>query len=62
MKILYVLALSSERLINEIHSVTSYDPGFAVQKFGRLIVRGLLHNGIECRTLTNSSDYSKGNF
>ena len=52
MKILYVSALSSESLINEIYKATASDPGFAVQKFSRLIVRGLMRNGAECKTLT----------
>lgn len=52
MNYLYVSALSSERLINEIHEVIASDPGFAVQKFSRLIVRGLMRNGAECKTLT----------
>ena len=59
MKILYVSVLSSERLINEIHNVTTSDPGFAVQKFSRSIVSGLIRNGVECKTLTTPPITSK---
>ena len=53
MKILYLSALSSEALINDIYKQTIVDPGFALQKFSRLVVRGFLANGLECRTLTS---------
>lgn len=41
MNILYISGLSSERLINEIHQRTGANPGFAVQKFSRLVAEGL---------------------
>lgn len=44
MQITYISALSSERLINEIYQKSGKNPGFAVQKFGRLLVKGLLTN------------------
>lgn len=44
MKILYISSLSSEKLINEIYQKTECDPGFAVQKFNRLIVKGFIKN------------------
>lgn len=53
MYILYISALSSERLVNDIHKKTGHNPGFAVQKFSRLIVKGLLSNGHEAKALTN---------
>ena len=53
MRILYLSALSSEALINDIYKKTIVDPGFAVQKFNRLIVKGFLANGLHCRTLTS---------
>lgn len=45
-------ALCSRRLINKIHEETGVNPGFAVQKFSRLIVRGLLENNVEVSTLS----------
>lgn len=45
-QILYISSLSSKRLINEIHKKTGADPGFAVQKFNRNIVHGIIQNGI----------------
>ena len=53
MKILYVSALSSERLINELFNKRKINPGFALQKFARLIVKGMQANGAEVTTLTN---------
>lgn len=44
MKLLYISALSSKRLVSEIYSKTQTNPGFAVQKFSRLLVKGLLRN------------------
>ena len=62
MKILYISSLSSKNLIDDIYRSTAVNPGFAIQKFSRLIVRGLVNNSIECRTLTNppiTSKYTK---
>lgn len=52
-KIIYVSALSSERLISDIHEKTGENPGYAVQKFSRLIVKGLQANGIETKAFTS---------
>lgn len=46
MKILYISALSSEKLINQIFEKTGTNPGFAVQKFSRLLAKGLVANNI----------------
>ena len=53
MEILYISALSSERQVNDIHRKTGENPGFAVQKFSRLLVRGLLKNGSFCNALSS---------
>lgn len=52
-QILYISSLSSERLINVICQRTGADPGFAVQKFNRLTVKGLLANEQRVVALTN---------
>lgn len=52
MELLYISALSSERLINEIYEKTNANPGFAVQKFSRSLVRGLIQNGVKCTALS----------
>lgn len=52
MEILYLSALSSERLINDIHNNTKENPGFAVQKFSRLLVKGILKNDTNCISLS----------
>lgn len=52
MKALYISALSSKALIDKIHNKTKENPGFAVQKFSRLIVSGLISNGADVTALT----------
>ena len=42
MRVIYISALSSVGMIDMIKSCINRDPGYAVQKFNRLIVRGLL--------------------
>lgn len=53
MDILYISNLSSERLISLLHERTGQNPGYAVQKFGRNIVNGLILNGADVTALTN---------
>lgn len=53
MKLLYISALSSNRLINDIYKTSGKNPGFAVQKFSRLLVKGLLANGADVMALSN---------
>lgn len=50
---IYISALTSERKINLEYNRTGKNPGFAVQKFSRLLVKGLLINGIEVKTISN---------
>lgn len=44
MGILYLSALSSPKLIDELYNNNKKDPGFAVQKFNRLLADGLVKN------------------
>ena len=53
MKLLYISVLSSNRLINEIYNTSGNNPGFAVQKFSRLLVKGLSANGTDVVVLSN---------
>ena len=53
MQLLYISALSSSRLINEIYKTSGNNPGFAVQKFSRLLVKGLITNGADVAALSN---------
>ena len=53
MQILYISALSSEKLIQSIYERTGNNPGFAVQKFSRLLVKGLNANGCQTIAFTN---------
>lgn len=46
MKALYLSALSSGQLIEELYHRNKKDPGFAVQKFNRLLVNGLVKNEV----------------
>lgn len=52
MKIIYISALSSQSLIDKIYHITKGNPGFAVQKFSRLLVSGLIANGVDVTALT----------
>ena len=52
-EILYISSLSSERLIEEIHEKTGGNPGYAAQKFNRLLALGLIGNDIKTIVLSN---------
>ena len=52
MKILYISALSSKRLIDVLFKKHGRDPGFAVQKFSRMIVTGFVKNSASVSTLS----------
>lgn len=52
-KILYLSALASERLIKEEYDKTGRNPGFAIQKFSRLLVKGLIENGVDVLAFSN---------
>ena len=52
MKILYVSVLTSNRLINLLHQNSGKNPGFAVQKFHRMLAKGFVQNNVEFQTLT----------
>lgn len=54
MQILYISTLASESRISEIHRKTGNNPGFAIQKFSRLLVKGLQANGINVLAFSNS--------
>lgn len=50
--IIYISSLSSKRLIDEIKENTGRDPGYAVQKFNRMLVKGLIDNQINVTILS----------
>lgn len=52
MGILYLSALSSSKLIDELYNNNKKDPGFAVQKFNRLLAGGLVKNEEEVTVLS----------
>lgn len=52
MKILYLSSLSSPSLIEQLHKQSGKDPGFAVQKFNRLLALGFKSNGIDITILS----------
>lgn len=52
MKYLYISTLSSERLINQIFEHTGSNPGYAIQKFSRLLVKGFIANKSDISTLS----------
>lgn len=60
---MYVSALTSKRLLEEIRVKTGKSPSFAVQKFTRLIVSGFVKNGKDIESLSSvpyASQYSTG--
>lgn len=52
MKLMYLSALSSSRMIEQLHKQSGRDPGFAVQKFNRLLAQGLCENGNDVTILS----------
>jgi len=52
MKLLYISALSSVRLVNEAHRSSGQNPGFAIQKFSRLLAKGFVQNGVDVDVLS----------
>lgn len=52
MNILFISALSSKKLIEQLHVQSGKDPGFAVQKFNRLVVHGLVGNNSKVTVLS----------
>ena len=53
MKILYISTSSSERLVNQIYQTTGRDPGYSMQKFNRLLLKGLLASGADVSVFSN---------
>jgi len=53
MDILYISSLSSEDKIKSFHKRNGDNPGFAVQKFNRLLVKGFILNDINIKTFSN---------
>lgn len=51
-KILYISSLSSNRVISEIYKSSSKNPGFAIQKFSRLLAQGFEKNGVQVEVLS----------
>ena len=51
-KILFVSSLASKKWVERVYQQTNSDPGFAIQKFDRLLVKGLLHNDAEVAVLS----------
>lgn len=62
MKILYISGLCSPYRVTQIYEKTGKNPGFAMQKFNRLVAEGLDKNGCQVSTLSAppiSSSYPK---
>lgn len=53
MNILYYSVVSSNQLVNRVKDITGANPGYAVQKFNRHIVKGLYENGVNVRVLSS---------
>lgn len=53
MDVLYLSSLSSHNLIRNIYNKTKTNPGFAVQKFSRLLVDGIIKSGADVNVLSS---------
>ena len=53
MDIIYISTLSSKKFINHLYEQTGQNPGFAVQKFSRLLLSGLIQNNQSVMALSN---------
>lgn len=54
MRICYLSAASTNALIDRIRTVKGKDPGYAVQKFNKLIIKGLIENSCKIVVLSNA--------
>lgn len=64
-KYLYVSALLSERQLIDIFNKTKINPGFAIQKFSRLLATGLKENGVDVTAFSSppiTRDYTTSLF
>lgn len=52
MQILYISNLSSKKVIDSIYNQSGMNPGFAVQKFSRLIAKGIAYNNTQITALS----------
>lgn len=52
MKVLYISSLVSQDLLRNLFESNGQNPGFAVQKFHRLLTRGLVANDVTVQTLS----------
>lgn len=59
-QILYISALATEAKVNEEYKRTGKNPGFAIQKFSRLLVRGIQSNGVKVTSLSPNIYENKG--
>lgn len=54
MEILYISGLSSEKILDDIKNKTGNNPGYAIQKFSRMLVKGFIDNGYKISALSNA--------
>lgn len=54
MDILYISGLSSEKNLDDIKNKTGNNPGYAIQKFSRMLVKGFIDNGYKISALSNA--------
>lgn len=52
MEILYVSTLCSKKVVDDLYRKTNSNPGFAAQKFNRLVAEGFVKNGQSVTTLS----------
>ena len=52
-EVLYLSCVSSERVIDQLKTESGMNPGYAGQKFDRLIIKGIINNSVSCSTLSS---------
>lgn len=52
MEALYLSLFCSKRILEQLRGMTNCNPGYAGQKFDRLVMQGLIKNGCSCEALS----------
>ena len=60
-KVLFISNFASKRIVESLREVDGSNPGYAIQKFSRLLVKGFMNNGASTDVLSVISVSSSGN-
>lgn len=51
-KLLYITTYSASSEVEKLRKLTGQNPGYAIQKFSRLLSEGFIKNGVEVSTIS----------